>query len=219
IAIGLFLNGTIARSRSRFVQARLHLEVAAARFAAIDNRWRYGQCLTELARIATERGAYAHAHALRSETAARSQAQYQEQGNTIYTSLQLGLLGRLYLEQGDLEASRRFLEDSLSSGRQVEMDSLEQSLGLARLSFLQGDVVAARRLYQESLRLLFRCHCFKELIAAGLEDLAALEGEQGRSYLAAQLLGAAEALRESIGVPVYPVYLASYERTRDQARA
>ncbi|HZO71126.1 MAG TPA: LuxR C-terminal-related transcriptional regulator [Ktedonobacteraceae bacterium] len=256
IAIGLFLNGTIARSRSRFVQARLHLEEAAARFAAIDNRWRYGQCLTELARIATERGDYEQAHALLRESLAlyqalgeqqrvswvyylqarllfvsdqdqtlarqlveRSQAQYQEQGNTIYTSLQLGLLGRLYLEQGDLEASRRFLEDSLSSGRQVEMDSLEQSLGLARLSFLQGDVVAARRLYQESLRLLFRCHCFKELIAAGLEDLAALEGEQGRSYLAAQLLGAAEALRESIGVPVYPVYLASYERTRDQARA
>lgn len=137
----------------------------------------------------------------------------------MYTSLQLGLLGRLYLEQGDLEAARHFLENSLRSGRQVEMDSIEQALSLAWLSFLQGDVVAARRLYQESLRLLFKCHCFKELIAAGLEALAALEGDQGRSYLAAQLLGAAERLRESIGVPVYPVHHAGYERTTTLARA
>lgn len=256
IAIGLFLNGTIARSRSQFVQARLHLEEAATRFAAMDNRWRYGQCLTELARIATEQGNYEQAHTLLSESLAlyqalgeqqrvswvyylqarllfvshqdqtlarqlveRSRAQYREQGNTIYTSLQLGLLGRLYLEQSDLEAARHFLEDSLRSGRQVEMDSIEQALGLARLSFLQGDVAAARRLYQESLQLLFKCHCFKELIAAALEDLAAMEGEQGRSYLAAQLLGAAETLRESIGVPVYPVHHAGYERTKALARA
>ncbi len=256
IAIGLFLNGTIARSRSQFAQARLQLEEAAARFAAMDNRWRYGQCLTELARIATEQGHYEQAHALLCESLAlyqalgeqqrvswvyylqarllfvsdqdqalaqqlveQSRAQYQEQGNTIYTSLQLGLLGRLYLERGDLEAARHFLEDSLRSGRQVEMDSIEQAQALARLSFLQGDVVAARRLYRESLKLLFKCNCFKELITAGLEDLAAMEGEQGRAYVAAQLLGAAETLRESIGVLVYPVYLASYERTKALVRA
>jgi hypothetical protein len=67
---------------------------------------------------------------------------------------------------------------------------------------LQGDTVAARRLYQESLKLLFECHGFKELIAASLEGLAALETEQGTPYPAAQLWGAAEALREAIGVPV-----------------
>ncbi len=256
IAICLLLNGTIARSRSQFALARPQLEEAAARFEALDNRWRYGQCATELARVATEQGHYEQAHARLSESLAlyqalgeqqrigwvhylqarllfvsnqdqrlarqlaeQSLAQFREQGNTIYVSLQLGLLGLLYLEQGELEAARHFLEDSMTSGKQVEMDSIDQALGLARLSVLQGDTVAARRLYQESLKLLFEYHGFKELIAASLEGLAALETEQGTPYPAAQLWGAAEALREAIGVPVYPVYHASYERATALARA
>ncbi len=256
IAICLFLNGTIARSRSQFALAQPQLEEAAVRFAALGNRWRYGQCLTELARIATEQGNYAHAHALLSESLAlyealgeqqrigwvqylqarllfvsqqdltlarqlaeQSLARSREQGNTIYASLQLGLLGQMSLEQGELEGARRLLEDSLTSGKQVDMDSVEQARGLARLSALQGDTVEARRLYQESLKLLFESKEFKELIAASLEGLAALEIEQGTPYRAAQLYGAAEALREAIGVPVYPVYRDSYERAVTQTRA
>jgi predicted ATPase/DNA-binding CsgD family transcriptional regulator len=256
IAFCLFLNGTIGRSRSQFAQAQPQLEEAAARFEALDNRWRQGQCYTELARIATEQGHYEQAQALLGESLAlyqalgehqridwvhylqarllfvsnqdqtlarqlaeQSLAQFREQGNTIYATLQLGLLGMISLEQGDLEAARHFLEESLTSGKQVEMDGIEQALGLARLSALQGDTMTARRLYQQSLKLLFECHGYQELIAASLEGLAALEAEQGRSYPAAQLWGAAEALRDAIGVPVYPVHHVSYERATALARA
>ena len=256
IAFCLFLNGTIGRSKSQFAQAQPQLEEAAARFEALGNRWRQGQCSTELARIATEQGHYEQAHKLLGESLAlyqalgerqrigwvhylqarllfvsnqdlmlarrlteQSLAQFQEQGHTIYASLQLGLLGRLFLEQGDMEAARHFLQESLTSGKQVEMDSIDQALGFARLCAVQGDTKAARRLYQESLKLLLERHCFQELIAESLEGLAELETAQGSPCLAAQLWGAAEALRDAIGVPVYPVYHASYERATAQARS
>ena len=256
IAFCLFLNGTIGRSRSQFALAQPQLEEAAVRFKAIGNRWRYGQCQTELARIATEQGHYEQAHALLSESLAlyqalgeqqrigwvyylqarllfvsnsdvtrarqlveQSQAQFREQGNTIYTSQQLGLLGLLYLEQGELEAARHSLENSLTTGKQAEMDSIEQVLGLALLSFLQGDRMEARRLYQESLRSLFISNEFKELIAVSLEGLAALETVQGTLFRAARLWGSAAALREVIGVPIYPVYRDDYERAVAQAHA
>ncbi len=58
IALGLFLNGTVGRSKSQFALARPQLEEAAVRFQTLGNRWRYGHCQTELARIATEQGHY-----------------------------------------------------------------------------------------------------------------------------------------------------------------
>jgi DNA-binding CsgD family transcriptional regulator len=256
IALSLFLNGTIGRSRSQFALARPPLEEAAAHFDALGNRWRYGQCLTELARIATEQGYYDEAQARLSESlvlyqtvgdqqrigwvhylqarllfvshqdltragqlAAQSLAQFREQGNTIYASLTLALLGRLSLEQGEWEAAWHSFEDGRTSGQQVEMDGIEHALGMARLSFLQADRVAARRLYQESLQLLFEGQFFQELIAESLEGLATLETAQEWPDRAARLWGAAETLREAIGVPIYPVYRDSYERAVAQARA
>jgi DNA-binding NarL/FixJ family response regulator len=53
---------------------------------------------------------------------------------------------------------------------------------------------------------------YKEAVALGLETLAALEATQDNLLLAARLWGAAEALREAIGAPMYPVYRASYKQ-------
>jgi DNA-binding NarL/FixJ family response regulator len=67
--------------------------------------------------------------------------------------------------------------------------------------------------------LLFEGQFFQELIAESLEGLATLETAQEWPGRAARLWGAAEALREAIGVPIYPVYRDSYERAVAQARA
>jgi DNA-binding CsgD family transcriptional regulator len=83
---------------------------------------------------------------------------------------------------------------------------------------LQGDTDAARLQYQESLTLLFEFNTSKENVAASLEGRAILEAAQGAPSLAARLWGAAEVLREAIGAHIYPVYRASYEQARAQAR-
>ncbi len=152
--------------------------------------------------------------ALAQQLAEQSLAHFRKLDSALYSAAPLGVLGFIRLEQGELEAARPLLEDSLLIIRQAGMvtDSVSLALGLARLLALQGDPASARRLYQESLTLLFEQNVCKENIAASLEGLAALEVGQGESRHAARLWGAAEALREAIGAPIWPVYRASYEQ-------
>jgi ATP/maltotriose-dependent transcriptional regulator MalT len=84
---------------------------------------------------------------------------------------------------------------------------------------VQGDVTSARSLYRESLALLFEHTLFKEQIAAGLEGLAVVEATQNEPRYAARLWGAAEALREAIGAPMYPAHRASYTHATAHAHA
>jgi ATP/maltotriose-dependent transcriptional regulator MalT len=151
----------------------------------------------------------------------QSLTHFREVGSIAYTSLSLGLLGLIHMEHGEQGAARPLLEECQAIGKQAgwEMQTIEMAFGLARLLALQGDVAAARRQYQEGLALLFACNAHKEQIAAGLEGLAALEAEQGEPLRAGRLWGAAEALREAIGAPMYPVYRASYEHAIAQACA
>jgi non-specific serine/threonine protein kinase len=153
--------------------------------------------------------------------AEESLAHFQQLGNTYHNADPLALLGLLHLERSELEAARPLLEEGLAIDKQmgIETDTVWMSLGLARIAAVQGDAVAARRLYQESLTLLFTCHVYQEQIAASLEGLAALDAGQGAPRQAAWLWGAAHALREAIGAPLYPVDRASYEHALAHARA
>jgi ATP/maltotriose-dependent transcriptional regulator MalT len=151
----------------------------------------------------------------------QSLAHFQEQDNIFYRAYPLGLLGLIHLELGELEAARPLLEESLAISKKtgVETDSVYPALGLVRLLDLQGDAAAARHLCQEVLTLLFEFNVYKEYVAASLEGLAFVEVRQGALRQAVWLWGAAHALREAIGAPMYPVYRGGYEHALTQARA
>jgi predicted ATPase/DNA-binding CsgD family transcriptional regulator len=159
--------------------------------------------------------------ALALQLAEQSLAHLLELGDNPYRAVALGLLGLIHLEQGELETARPLLEDSLVICKQtgVGTEAVDLALGLARLSSWQGDAALARRLYQENMTLLVEFNVYKEGIAASLEGLAALEVGQGLPRQAAWLWGAAHALREAIGAPMYPVYRASFEQAIAQAHA
>ena len=153
--------------------------------------------------------------------AEHSLALSRELGNAWFCAFPLGLLGEIHLVQGEFVAARTSLEDSLALHKETGAeggDAIGSRIGLARLLALQGDVAAARRLYQESLALLSASDTDKKFIAASLEGLGAVEAGQGEPLQAARLWGTAEALREAIGVLMYPVYLADYEQAVDAAR-
>jgi predicted ATPase/DNA-binding CsgD family transcriptional regulator len=154
------------------------------------------------------------------QLAEQSLAYFQELDNIFFSIDPLGLLGLIHLEHGELEEARPLFENCLATYKQLggETDSIELGLALARLLALQGDASTSRRQYQESLALLLLCNVFKESVAAGLEGLAALEAKLGASQRAVWLWGAAEALREAIGAPMYPVYRGSYEQAVAMAR-
>jgi predicted ATPase/DNA-binding CsgD family transcriptional regulator len=125
------------------------------------------------------------------------------------------LLGRLSLQQGDAVTAHRLLEQSLTLFR-----GIGNRRGIARSLSHLGDVAArqqdwarARMLYEESLteaqetsdivEMAFRLEGVAGVVAAGGASLANV-------LWAAQLWGAAETLRETMGAPLPPVEHATY---------
>jgi hypothetical protein len=88
---------------------------------------------------------------------------------------------------------------------------------LGRIELQRGDLPAARAYYQQSLALNQQVG-EKWMTPFNLEGLASVDATQGEIRWAAQLWGAAEALRESIDVPRLPVDRAGYEQAVAAAR-
>jgi ATP/maltotriose-dependent transcriptional regulator MalT len=130
------------------------------------------------------------------------------------------LAGRLALNQGDADTARTRIEESTVLYREIgHRKALAESLAiLARVVMVQGDGAAARALYDESLAIARELNHLW-LIASCLEGWATLVAEQGQFAWAAQLWGAAESLRTTIGVPLPVVERADYERAVAAARA
>ena len=215
---GAIQNGRVATEAGQYAQAQALLAESLVLYQELGDPQRLGWVRYLQARLLfVQQEDQARARQL----AEQSLAQFRELGDTHYSLSPLGLLGLMHLERGELEAAHPLLEESLVIGKQmgVEMDVVHSTIGLARLSAWQGDAAAARCLYREGLTLLLEFNVYKEGIAASLEDLAALEAGQGTPRHAVRLWGAAHALREAIGAPMYPVYHASYEQALALARA
>ena len=201
----------VATEQGQYEQARRLLEKSLLLYQALGDQQRLAwvHCLQAYLLFVSDQD-----HVLAQHLAEQSLTNFREVGNFLYSADPLGLLGLIHMEHGELETARALLEESraisMQFGREIDVPDLV--LGLARLLGMDGDVATARRLYHERLTLLFKCNLSKENIAASLEGLAALETVQGAPRHAARLWGAAEALREAIGAPIYPVYRASYEQ-------
>jgi tetratricopeptide (TPR) repeat protein len=89
---------------------------------------------------------------------------------------------------------------------------------LGRIEIQWGEMPAARTYYQQSLALNQQVG-EKWMTPFNLEGLASVVATQGALWLAAQLWGAAEALREAIDVPRLPVDRVGYEQAVAAVRA
>jgi predicted ATPase/class 3 adenylate cyclase len=129
------------------------------------------------------------------------------------------LLGRLAHLQGDLERAAMLLEESLAWLRNWGSPSMCEVLSdLGRVALDQGDTDRAVALFGESLKLSWEPA--NEIgIALSLIGLAGAAGELGRPAQAAQLLGAAEAICESIGRSLTPIEHTVFDRYAATIRA
>jgi hypothetical protein len=89
---------------------------------------------------------------------------------------------------------------------------------LGRIEIQRDEMPAARTYYQQSLALNQQVG-EKWMTPFNLEGLASVVATQGALRWAAQLWGAAEALREAIDVPRLPVDRVGYEQAVAAARA
>ena len=133
------------------------------------------------------------------------------------------LLGLLALQQGNLPLAHTRLSQSLTLFRELgNRRGIARSLShLGDIAAVQQNWVKARLLYEESLTEAQEASDTVE-IASCLERvagaIAAGEASLANVLWAAQLWGAAEALRETIGAPIPPVERASYKERVVAAR-
>lgn len=168
-----------------------------------------GSAYRLLGQLAFQHGDENTAHALFEE----SLAIHRERGNKSGIAFLHSLLGQVALQRGNAATAEALFEESLAIHRAVgNRQCVAESLAhLARTAVWRDDNAAARALYDESL-MQARELGNKRTIALCLEGLAGVILAQGEAAWAARLLGAAEALRKAIGVPMQPVERIGYEQ-------
>jgi DNA-binding CsgD family transcriptional regulator/tetratricopeptide (TPR) repeat protein len=103
-------------------------------------------------------------------------------------------------ETGDSAQAQLFYEESLRifKKRNSPIFSMLAQFALGRLVRSMGDLKRAGDLYRTALKTAWECHHFINIIRI-LELLADLYDATGKSNIAAQLMGAAQSLREVSG--------------------
>lgn len=127
-------------------------------------------------------------------------------------------LGRVAHALGDLSKAQIHYAESLAAFRELgQRDIAHVYLDLGRLARTQGDMARAHTYYTQGLTLV-REFMDKGRFSECLEDIAGLSAA-AKPVSAARLFGAAEAVRESVGMPLPPVQRADYEQDLAAARA
>ncbi|MBI1742495.1 tetratricopeptide repeat protein [Candidatus Acetothermia bacterium] len=132
-----------------------------------------------------------------------SLALFQELGET--GSVVLSNLGSLANIQGDYERASKLLEKSIALYRK-EGSKLGIAMALPHLGNLAvnlDDLHRALALFKEGL-VVSNEISYKPGIISGIKGIATVASRHGNIIRAARLLGAAEALREAIGIVIVP---------------
>jgi non-specific serine/threonine protein kinase len=136
----------------------------------------------------------------------------QEQENKSGMASALSGLGRAALYQGEYQQAAELLQQSLVLYREMgEKHNVADTLyHLGKVRRAQGDQDQTATLIKESL-IVRRELGAKRGIAETLEEVSMMIGAR-QPERAARLLGAAEVIREAIGVPLPPIEHAAYEQ-------
>jgi predicted ATPase/class 3 adenylate cyclase len=208
-AKALHMAGMLAHQQGEHARANVQYAASLALRRELADDRGVAYVLNSLGGLALEQGDYARASALLEESLAIKRTL----GSEIAISASLNNLTFLALALGDLDRAQAYADECLAIDRALGHEyGVAMSLGgLGAIALAQGDQTDAQRHFVESLALFCELRD-QEGIADGLEGLAGAAVLEGRAERAAQLFGAAEALREEIGVPILASQRATYER-------
>src|SRR6266700_3339117 len=187
-----------------YSRARTLLEECLAYFSEAGHKSGRAYTLCHLAGLYGDQGEYDQACSCAQESLTLFQG-LEDPGGTEYALLYLARA--LFLSQGSKPAVHALLEECLALTKGVGFQ-------YPAVQALLAEVV----LSEESLALAKELG-LKRVIPAGLEGLAAVVATQGELSWAARLWGGAEALHETMGALIPPVYRADYEQSIAAARA
>jgi tetratricopeptide (TPR) repeat protein len=166
--------------------------------------------LLSLGTVAAEQGDHERAISL-SERAAEL---YRESGEHRGHALAVSNLGGIALEQGDYAKAAALSEEAYGLFQKLQ-DSEGMAFALVNQGFaalFEHEPERALVFLRRALRRLVELE-FRDVIGYCFEGLAAVLTLTGRLEPAARLLGAAEALRESLGVGLAPAERETHEET------
>ena len=215
IASSLQVLGSVAREQGRYARAvELHTESLAIAEAAGD-RWAVASAHGYLAFASWLQRDFGRA----AEEAGTALMKFRDLGDVEGAAWSLISLGTVARYQGDAERAVVLLTESLALSEGIGFRegiawSVEQ-LGL--LAAVDGDPAAIGML-RRSLELHSELRD-RWRMSSVFEDLAAIALAQGHPPQAARLLGAAEALRETIGTVIAPCERLQHNQTTKAVRA
>ena len=211
----LLAAGTLAFRQGDYDAAREHLESSLERARSLGHDSAAAAALRDLGReMAIDRGDFAAAR----ERLRQSLAIERTLNSPFGRAWSLSYLGLLEHFAGDNAAARAFIEQSLPMLRALQ-DQWGTAVALAylgRVASDEGDRSAAESMWQESLETC-RTQGYLWCVPYLLEFLAGVAITGGEAVRGVRLAGAAEALRETIGAPLPPVW--HDDRDRDLAPA
>jgi predicted ATPase/DNA-binding CsgD family transcriptional regulator len=215
LAWSLFTLGKLDAVQGEHIKAQAHLEEALALWRELGDRECVAIALTALAILL---------YNLQDLIAARSMCDEafilsRELGSKPGVADALGLSAEIALSQGDLAAAHQFSEEVVTLYRELgnKGGMAFQLSVLAGVEARLGNYDKARHRYEELLPLVREVDDkgFTTLI---LERWAGIVMAQGEGAWAARLLGAAESLRQSSGIPLSPADRIVYEPAVAAAR-
>jgi predicted ATPase len=199
----LFGLGRLALREGDYASARSLLEEAAALRRQAGDRSGVSMALNWLGTVARCQGDYPAAKVIYEE----SLAIRQDMGNKRDMAFSLNNLGIVAQLQGDYEGAATHFHQSLELFRELGdgLGVANEIHSLGEVARCRGDYVRATDLYRESLTL------YRQLgtsarggIEECLRSLAAVAAAQRQPEQSARLSGAAQALRDALGIRFSP---------------
>ncbi len=215
VAWALWGLGDQAIAQGEYARAQQMCEESLALYKAMHNQVGVVNVLNSLAQLSLWTGELGIARSLTEEFL--SLARELNIGKMIGSGLRS--LGQIAQQQGDYARARTLFEEALAYNKKGGdlLRSARTLVAFADLVSKEGDDATAQRHYEESLGVFQKLKRDYE-IPACLERVARTAVAQGQAMWATRLLGAAQALRESLKKPIPPVDRSYVERLLTAAR-
>jgi len=184
-------------------------------FRDLGDKHRIATTLVSLGTLAEHRACDLDAQSLYEESVALC----RELGDPLELAASLNCLGRLAARLGDDATARAHHQEALTVSQQVgSKPGIARSLsGLANLARLKGDYAMASLLYKQSLATCQDLNNQPESLQT-LENFAGVMIASGQSERSVRILGAAQAVRETMSAPRSTHENPDYNRQLSAAR-
>jgi predicted ATPase/DNA-binding SARP family transcriptional activator len=209
-ARALHAAGSLATRQGDYESAAALFEESLALWEELGDAAGTARSLLSMGTVAAEQGDQERAI----ELSERASELYGESGDKRGHALAISNLGGIALERGEYARAAALSEQAYGL-----FQTLEDSEGMAFALVNQGFAALSERqhdraveLLREALRRLAELE-FRDVIGYCFEGLAAVLALTGREDEASKLLGAAESLRESLGVGLAPAEQATHDQT------